>query len=216
MDVLIVDDHALIRDALNAVVAEAAPGARVAEADSCQAAREQLAANPALHLVIVDLALPDGSGLELLRDIRRTMAATGVVVLSANLDPGVMSASLDAGAAGFIPKSAPRAIMLNALRIVLAGGIYIPAEAWPPRVEPAPAPRPRQTPQDLGLTDRQVDVLGLMVEGMSNKAIARRLDISEVTVKHHVTAVMRALQVQNRTEAAIAASRLGWSLPSAG
>lgn len=216
MDVLIVDDHALIRDALAAVVAEAAPGARVAEADTCRAAREQLAANPSLYLVIVDLALPDGTGLDLLRDIRRTMAATGVVVLSASLDRDVMSASLDAGAAGFIPKSAPRAIMLNALRIILAGGIYIPAEAWPPRADQPPPSRPRQTPQDLGLTDRQVHVLALIAEGMSNKVIARRLDISEVTVKHHVTAVMRALQVHNRTEAAMAASRLGWSLPPVG
>lgn len=210
MQTLLVDDHALIRDALGAIVCEVEPAADVAHAGTCADARAHLAAHPRTGLAIVDLALPDGGGIDLLRWIRATLPATIVVVLSASTDPAVMAEAIDAGAAGFIPKSAPRAVMLNALRLVVAGGVYIPAEAWPP---PRPAPAPASPrPQDLGITERQLHVLTFLIEGQSNKAIARRLDIVEVTVKHHVTALMRALGAQNRTEASAAVARLGWRL----
>jgi DNA-binding NarL/FixJ family response regulator len=127
-----------------------------------------------------------------------------------------MVAALDAGAVGFIPKSAPRSVMVSALGLVLAGGIYIPPEAWPSRPKDAAlsaVPERPPTPAELGLTGRQLDVLALLMRGRSNKAIARTLSIAEVTVKHHVTALMRALQVSNRTEAALAIARYGWQLP---
>lgn len=213
MEVLLVDDHALIRDALGAVVAEVVPDARIAAAGSVAEARRHLETHGGTGLAIVDLALPDGSGIELLRWIRAAMPATSVVVLSAASDPAVMAEALDAGAAGFIPKSVPRPVMLGALRLVVAGGIYIPAEAWPPpRVEP-PTPAGGVRPHDLGITERQLEVLALLIEGKSNKDIARRLNIVEVTVKHHVGALMRALGARNRTEAAAAVNRLAWALP---
>lgn len=127
-----------------------------------------------------------------------------------------MAEALDVGAVSFIPKSAPRAVMVSALGLILAGGIYIPPEAWPARrTEVAPASDERApTPAELGLTERQLHVLALLVQGRSNKAIARSLSIAEVTVKHHVTTLMRALKVQNRTEAALAISHFGWRLPN--
>lgn len=215
MQILLVDDHALIRDALRAILAEIIACAVIDEADSARKAMELAESNPETQLVILDLGLPDGDGLQLLKTIRARLPATAVVVLSSSTESDVMAAALDAGAVGFIPKSAPRSVMLGALGLVLAGGIYIPPEAWPSRpkdVPPAVSER-SPTPAELGLTGRQLDVLALLMRGRSNKAIARTLSIAEVTVKHHVTALMRALQVRNRTEAALAIARYGWQLP---
>lgn len=215
MQILLVDDHALIRDALRAILAEIMACAVIDEADSAHKAMELAESNPEKQLVILDLGLPDGDGLHLLKTIRACRPATAVVVLSSSTEAAVMAAALDAGAVGFIPKSAPRSVMVSALHLILAGGIYIPPEAWPSRskeVLPAAPVRP-PTPAELGLTERQLEVLALLMRGRSNKAIARTLSIAEVTVKHHVTALMRALQVSNRTEAALTIARYGWQLP---
>jgi DNA-binding NarL/FixJ family response regulator len=215
MRILLVDDHALIRDALRAILAEIVADAAVDEAASARKAMELAESGPETQLVILDLGLPDGDGLQLLRTIRARCPGTAVVVLSSSTESEVMAAALDAGAVGFIPKSAPRSVMVGALGLVLAGGIYIPPEAWPSRQkdQPPTAPERPPTPAELGLTQRQLDVLALLMRGRSNKAIARTLSIAEVTVKHHVTALMRALQVSNRTEAALAIARYGWQLP---
>ena len=129
--------------------------------------------------------------------------------------------ALDLGALGFIPKSAQRKVMISALQLVLSGGVYIPPQALshavpvpspsiPPTAANGPAPRPSLSPADLGLTERQVDVLALMMQGKSNKAICRELDIAEQTVKTYVTAILKALSVANRTEVVIAANERGW------
>jgi DNA-binding NarL/FixJ family response regulator len=131
--------------------------------------------------------------------------------------------ALDLGALGFIPKSAQREVMVAALELVFAGGIYIPPEILArhePEVsesapQPAAAGAPRASPRDLGLTERQLEVLALMMRGKSNKAICRVLDVAEPTVKNHVTAIFKALKVTNRTEAVIAVLESGWELPPA-
>ena len=218
MHILLVDDHALIRDAVRAILAEVAGDAVVDEADSGHRAMELLDSTADGQLVILDLGLPDSDGLELLKKIRERRPATAVVVLSSSTETRLMAEALDAGATGFIPKSAPRPVMVSALRLILAGGIYIPPEAWPSRqkdVPPAPVVH-APSPAELGLTERQLHVLALLVRGHSNKSIARALGIAEVTVKHHVTALMRALQVSNRTEAALAITRFQWQLPEIG
>jgi DNA-binding NarL/FixJ family response regulator len=218
MDILLIDDHALIRDALRAILAEVASSSVVTEADSASRGWDLVQAGPDGPFVILDLGLPDGDGLELLRNIRSRRPLASVVVLSSNTAPDVMAAALDAGAVGFIPKSASRAVMASALRLVLAGGTYIPPEAWPARSR-YPGEQGDQdaaTPHDLGLTERQLHVLALLMRGNSNKAIARTLSIAEVTVKHHVTSLMRALKVQNRTEAALKIAQYGWRLPDVG
>lgn len=212
MNILLVDDHALIRDALRAILAEVARDSVVAEADSRHGTMRHLESAAVTHFVILDLGLPDGDGLALLKTIRDGYPETAVAVLSSSLEPGVMAEVLDAGAVGFIPKSAPRAVMIGALNLIFAGGVYVPPEAWFAQggvatVEKLPSPT------ELGLTQRQLDVLALLVKGRSNKAIARSLSIAEVTVKHHVTSLMRILKVQNRTEAALAIAHFGWRLP---
>jgi DNA-binding NarL/FixJ family response regulator len=217
MKILLVDDHALIRDALRGIVKELAPDAAVLEAGDWRQAMHLIKANPDLHLILLDLNLPDRDGLSVLADLRSHYATISCVVLSASQDRGSIVKAMDLGVLGFIPKSSPREVMVNALRLIFSGGIYIPPEALP-RSEAAkpPASSCPAAPSDLGLTARQVEVLALMMQGKSNKAISRILDVAEPTVKHHVSAILKALKVMSRTEAVIAVGGFGWELPRIG
>jgi DNA-binding NarL/FixJ family response regulator len=213
MKILLVDDHALIRDALSGVIKELVDDASVLEAPDWHQAMRLIQGHPDLHLILLDLNLPDRDGIAVLADLRMRYATISVVVLSASHDREKILKVLDLGALGFIPKSAPREVMVNALRLVFSGGVYVPPEALA-RAEPKEA-RPAKpfTLADAGLTDRQLEVLALLMRGKSNKAISRALDMAEPTVKHHVTAILKALRSANRTEAVIAVGALGWELP---
>jgi DNA-binding NarL/FixJ family response regulator len=215
MKVLLVDDHVLIRDALRGVLKELADDATVLEASDSRQAMRLIEAHPDLHLILLDLNLPDRDGFAVLADLRRRYATISLVVLSAFHDRDNVLRALDLGALGFIPKSAPRDVMVNALRLVIGGGISIPPEALgrAEAKEAQPAARRPVSPTGLGLTGRQVEVLALMMQGKSNKVIYRTLDVAEPTVKHHITAILKALKVTNRTEAVIAVGSLGWELP---
>jgi len=213
MKILIVDDHALIRDALRGVLKDLAQETTVLEAADSHHAMRLVEAHPDLHLILLDLNLPDRDGFAVLADLRSHHATISLVVLSASQDRDSILKAIDLGALGFIPKSSPRDVMVNALRLIFSGGVYIPPEALAP-AEPKESARQRpMSPADLGLTGRQVEVLALMMEGKSNKAISRTLGVAEPTVKHHVTAVLKALNVTNRTEAVITVGTLGWELP---
>ncbi|HET9536006.1 MAG TPA: response regulator transcription factor [Mesorhizobium sp.] len=215
MKILLVDDHALIRDALRGVLKELAADAAILEASDSRQAMRLIEQHPDLHLILLDLNLPDRDGFAVLSDLRKRCATISIVVLSAfNARENVLRA-LDLGALGFIPKSSSREVMANALRLIFSGGVYIPPEALG-RAETTVAVAAlgrRVSPTDLGLTERQMEVLALMMQGKSNKAISRILDAAEPTVKHHVTAILKALKVANRTEAVIAVGALGWELP---
>ena len=219
MEILVVDDHVLIREALRGVLKEVKSDAIVFEASNCSQAMQVIAEHPGLKLILLDLNLPDRDGFSVLTELGERYPTISVVVLSAQQDRGSVVRALDLGALGFIPKSGQREVMLSALQLVSAGGIYIPPEILA-RDEPSPrddkppaANQPTVSPADLGLTERQVDVLSLIMQGKSNKAICRVLNLAEPTVKNHVTAILKALGVSNRTEAVIAVSALGWKLP---
>ena len=207
MKLLVVDDHALVREGVKHVLLTMGPDVDVLEAGSAEEALRVIEDNAGLDLVLLDVGLPGMNGFELLQVLRERGPAPRVAMLSASDDKsGVMSA-LQGGAAGFIPKSYSRELMIQAVRIVLAGGIYVPPQAVGIG---APAPAAPDSVRHLKLTDRQTQVLGLLAQGKSNKAIASALSISEPTVKAHVTEVLRVLKVTNRAEAAIAARRLGF------
>jgi DNA-binding NarL/FixJ family response regulator len=220
MKILVVDDHVLIREALRGVLTDLKPDATVFEACDSRQAMALIAEHGDIGLMLLDLNLPDRDGFSVLAEVRANHPAISVVVLSGQQDRASVVKALDLGALGFIPKSGLREVMVSALQLVFAGGIYIPpeiltrADASAPAQPGGPA-RPRQgtTPADLGLTGRQLDVLALMMQGKSNKAICRVLDLAEPTVKNHVTAILKALKVTNRTEAVIAVKELGWELP---
>jgi DNA-binding NarL/FixJ family response regulator len=224
MKILVVDDHVLIREALRGVLKELKRDAAVMEAGTCRQAMQLIEDNGEFSLILLDLGLPDRDGFSVLAELRERYPTTSIVVMSGMQDRGSVMKALDLGALGFIPKSAQREVMLTALQLVFAGGIYIPPEILQ-REEAAPvqahghAPgkasaggRAQVSPAELGLTGRQLDVLSLMMQGKSNKAICRILDLAEPTVKNHVTAILKALKVTNRTEAVIAVNELGWDL----
>lgn len=214
MKILVVDDHVLIREALRGVLRELTGDAVIVEAPDSRQAVQRIAEHPDLELILLDPNLPDRSGFELLAELRERHPAIPVVMLSASNERDDIARALELGALGFIPKSAEREVMLGAFRLIFAGGVYVPPEIIG-RPQPAPAARaPSGQPPaaaELGLTERQMDVLALMMQGKSNKAICRALGLAEPTVKNHVTAILKALKVTNRTEAVIAAGMLGFA-----
>ena len=211
MKILLVDDHVLIRDALRGVLAELQREAQILDAADSGSAFDAIETNPDVQMIVLDLNLPDRGGFDVLAEVRERYPAIGVVVLSGNQDRASVHAALDLGALGFIPKSAQREVMLSAFNLIFAGGIYIPPQILERSPSsPGTAPRnARQRAADLGLTERQMAVLALMMQGKSNKVICRDLDLAEPTVKNHVTAILKALKAKNRTEAVIAAGALG-------
>jgi DNA-binding NarL/FixJ family response regulator len=212
MKILVIDDHVLIREALRGVLKELKGEATIIEAPDSRQAAQRIRENPDLELVLLDLNLPDRSGFDVLAELRERYPAVSVVVLSASDERDNVTRALELGALGFIPKSASREVMLSAFNLIFAGGIYVPPEIL---ARPQAAARPTPTvsgvtPASLGLTERQMDVLALMMQGKSNKAICRALDLAEPTVKNHVTAILKALNANNRTEAVIAAGARGF------
>jgi DNA-binding NarL/FixJ family response regulator len=220
MKILVVDDHSLIREALHGVLKKLTRDAVVLEASNCAQTMEVIANHPDIKLILLDLNLPDREGFSMLAELREGNPAVSVVVLSAVQDRANVIKALDLGAMGYIPKSARHEVMLSALQLVFAGGIYIPPEILAREGLSSTAPRlpvggrTMVAPADIGLTDRQLDVLALMMQGKNNKAICRMLNLAEPTVKNHVTAILKALKVTNRTEAVIAVNELGWKLPA--
>ena len=195
----------------------------VLEASSSEKAMRVIAEHPDVSLILLDLSLPDRDGFSVLAELRERFPAIAVVVVSAVHDPGNVRKALDLGALGYIPKSAQGDVILGALRLVLSGGIYVPPEilirsgASPMAIENYQYGGMSDSSDYMGLTDRQLEVLGLMMQGKSNKTICRILELAEPTVKNHVTAILKTLNVTNRTEAVVAANNLGWKLrvPSA-
>lgn len=177
-------------------------------------------------LVLMDLALPGMSGVEGIQWLRQTYPEVPVVALSSSDDRETVLRTLDAGAMSFIPKSSNSAVLLAALRLVLGKGIHLPASVLTSSAPGGQANNYRlqaasasavltesvTPPVDLGLTPRQVEVLDLILQGKSTKLICRELDLSEGTVKTHTSAVLRSLKVTTRTQAVIAAARLGWRI----
>lgn len=191
MRILTCEDHDLFREGLRQVILGLGGGHEFCEARSAADARQRLAADPEIGLVLLDLGLPDAEGLAFLVELRRIYPWVGVAIVSASQRPEDVRAALDAGAAGYIPKSADRDVLVGALSVVLAGGVYMPVELLEAAAEP---PMP-------GLTHRQQDVAALVAKGLTNKEIAGVLGIGAGTVKTHVAAILRELEVSNRTEA---------------
>ncbi len=216
---LLADDHALVREGLKHTLSGLAPEVEFREAASAAEVFDCIARNPTIDIVLLDLVMPGSRGFELLTRVCDDHPELPVVMLSGSADPVKMRKALDIGAAGFITKSATAEVMLSALRLVLAGGIYVPPDMLrggsgvtdqAVRVDPPNASRPGNP---TALTARQREVLACLGQGKSNKQIARELDLSENTVKIHVAAILRLLGVDNRTQAAVLARERGILVP---
>jgi DNA-binding NarL/FixJ family response regulator len=219
MKILVIDDHALIRQAMAGVLKKLRRDIVLLEAPNHAEAMAQLAANADTELVLLDLTLPDRDGFDVLAELRERYPDAAVVVLSAERDAEKVRRALDFGARGYIPKSAKADVITNALRLVMSGGVYIPPEilagglSAPPQPHYAVADNPMASPEAAGLTERQINVLALIMQGKNNKTICRALNLAEPTVKNHVTAILRVLKVTSRTEAVITVNKLGWKIP---
>ena len=204
MQVLLIDDHPLFRQGMRSLIERMDPRASVVEAESCEAALE--AGDGGIDLILLDLSLPGMNGLEAIAAFRARFPTTPVVVISASHDAARVRQAIERGAQGFIPKSTPPDVLMSALRLIFSGGVYVPASVMH-NDEPASVPAaPAEAPD---LTAAQARVLSHLVLGHSNKAIANALDISDNTVRAHVSAILRALNVTNRTEAVHAAVERG-------
>lgn len=220
MKVLVIDDHPLIVEALRDMLRQLAQDVEVHDARTAADGRRLVAAHPDTGLLLLDLSLPDADGFDVLEALHRAHPAVPVVVLSAADHRANVLRAIDLGAMGFIPKASSSQVMLQALRLVLSGGVYLPTAALAHHDE-APAAMPglasapgavgtlRTSVRDLRLTSRQAQVLALILQGKPNKAICRELGLAEGTVKIHVAAILRALNVSTRTQAVVEASRLG-------
>ncbi len=217
MRVLIVDDHPLTRGGVIGQLADSVEPPGVEQAGCLADALRVLSTTARVDLVLLDLNLPDTVGTSGVESIRQRFPRVPVMVLSAAHDRATIDRCLRAGASGFLPKTATGERLGTAVRAVAGGGIYVPrdADGMPARAAwGAPASgASRGDLRDLGLTERQWDVLKLIVRGLPNKLIGRQLQLAEGTVKVHVSAVLRALGARNRTQAVLAASRLGLKLP---
>ncbi len=215
MKILVVDDHPLIREALRLVLKALDTEVQLVEAANRVEALAHVGRHPDIALILLDLALPDTNGFELLQELRERYPAVPVVLLSALDQADIVTRALDAGAMGFIPKTSPSEVLVGALRLVLSGGVYLPPEVLRHPATPAGgSQQAAMSYRDLGLTGRQGQVLALLIQGKPNKLICRELNLAEGTVKIHITAILKALKVSNRTQAVIAVSGLGLKLGS--
>jgi DNA-binding NarL/FixJ family response regulator len=207
MRVLVIDDHPLILEALSQLLPQLTPGTEVFVARDRAEAEAALDDDPEIALVLLDLALPGTRGLDFLADLQLDYPGVPVVVLSATHDRATVTAALAAGARGFIPKTAGATALLQALQQVTDGGVYLTTYL----AAGLAADGVHLSPDELGLTSRQADVLKLLVQGKPNKLICRDLQLSEGTVKVHVSAILRALRVHSRTQAVAELARRGIS-----
>lgn len=204
MKILIIDDHALVREAMAQAVRQLEAGADVLVASDRKEALALLTVHADLDLLVLDLSLPGVQGLSFLQELRGLYPSVPIAILSGIDDPEMILRSLEAGAAGFIQKSSSTLLILNALRLMLAGDVYIPSsmlESGRTRLAVTGARR-------AALTDRHREILALVATGHSNKEIAGRLHLSEATIKAHLAAIFRILNVANRTQAVLAARQL--------
>ena len=213
LKILVVDDHPLLHETLGAVARNVVPEAEI-HADTTLAAALEHARELGgeLELILLDLGLPGCSGIEALTRFRAAAPTVRIVVISAKDDPATVEAAIQAGAAGYIPKTTVPQQMVAALRLVLSGGVYLPLEVLDEASLPQLRQRKPPTMDQLGLTGRQADVMRLLLKGLAYRDIARQLKITESTVKQHCHALYRTLGVNSRTEAFIALARRGVKL----
>jgi DNA-binding NarL/FixJ family response regulator len=207
MRALVIDDHPLIREIVPAVLARTFGEVVVATEATLEAGLERAAAERP-ELLLLDLGLPGCQGLDALSRFRSQFPQLRIVVLSAVCDRDSILGALEAGAAGYIPKTSKPDVMVAALKVIAAGGTYVPPEA----LEVAPKAPLRRRGRELDLTERQKDVLRLILKGYNNERIASELDIAPNTVKQHAHAIFMVLGVSTRAEAVVAATRQGIGL----
>lgn len=215
LHLVIADDHPLFREALKLAVAQAFEGARVTEADCAAGLFAALATHDDIDLVLLDLGLPDAQGFSALVQARSAHPRTPIIVISGHEAPDVVSRTIAHGAAGFVPKSASGATLVDALRAVLSGRAWVPSRvAASIARRKAPAANALNVSESeaatlvSSLTPQQFRVLVMLCSGLQNKQIGLQLNVTEATVKAHMRAIMEKFGASNRTQVVLMAQRL--------
>lgn len=210
MKILVIDDHVLVREGLKQVLRTLDDNVEVFLVGTCTQGFSIALEHPDLDLILLDYHLPDMNGLDALGILARRHPDVPVLILSGSSNPQIMHQVLQAGAAGYATKTSVSEELLNAVQRVLAGDIYMPPISAQIFDQDYPGPTSSNSP----LSPKQEQVLTELLAGRSNPDIARLLSISEETVKSHMAAILRHFNVQNRTQAVVAATRCGYRAQS--
>lgn len=215
MKVLIADDHELFLKGLEMILGDSFPEMQLKLAKDYQDVFNAISTEKDFDLILTDLAMPGAKWLDAIEKIHATLPDTPIIILSAVFDKEVVQKTIELGAAGYVPKTSSNAVIISAVNLVMSGGVYIPPELLHhaassefdllKQIDEKPAPADGAKI----LSPRQVDVLQLIAKGQSNKQIAYELGLTEGTVKLHVTAILKLLNVYNRTGAVAEATRRG-------
>lgn len=219
MQILVADDHKLVRDGLKPFLQELDSSAQILDAATIEEAMAAVEANPDIGLILLDLMMPGMDGLKGMDALRAKRPNVPVVIVSGYSTREHVVAAVQAGAAGFIPKTVSGTAMVNALRLVLSGEKYLPSSTFfdetPASTLPPPVPQrgPGVPPPFDKLSRREAEILNLLVDGRTNKEIAIVLDLQEITIKVHLRNVYRKIGAANRAQAVRIAMSTGWSSP---
>ena len=206
-ELLIADDHPLFREALRGVVARLFPHATIFEADRIANLYQLVDDHPDADLLLLDLDIPGAIGFSALVHLRASYPTLPIAMITAHEDPSLIRRAIEHGAAGYIPKSADSQTLGTAIQEILDGGTWLPEVS---DAIPGLSVEEKQVAAQLQeLTPQQFRVLQMVSTGQLNKQIAHELNVSEATIKAHMTAILRKLGASNRTQAVLIASRLG-------
>lgn len=218
MKILIADDHELFLKGLELILSDFNPEAKLVKAKDYNEVFVAIEKNKDFDLILTDLAMPGARWLDALQEIHNKLPETPIIVLSAVFDREIVQKTIELGAAGYIAKTSSNAVIISAVNLVLSGGVYIPVELLKDtsqsEFDMLKQIEAMSSSEDVKenikiLSPRQVDVLKLIAKGLSNKQIAYELGLTEGTVKLHVTAILKLLNVYNRTGAVATANQLG-------
>lgn len=227
MKILIADDHELFLKGLEFILQENLQNIEITSAQNYTEIFSILEQKNLFDLVITDLAMPGANWLEAIKKIHTALPETPIIIISAVFDKTILQQTLDIGVSGYIPKTASNNLIISAINLVLAGGVYIPHELlYSNQNNSIPAQQQKEYISPLktlekitsntaehtqkGLTERQIDIIRCIAEGLSNKQIAYKLNLTEGTVKVHITVILKILNVKNRTSAIIEAAKRGY------
>ena len=227
MKILIADDHELFLKGLEFILTDNISNLDLVKARDYNEIFSIIKNDNSFDLVITDLAMPGANWLNAIKQIHSTLPETPIVIISAVFDKEILQQTLDIGVAGYIPKTSPNNLIISAINLVIAGGVYIPHELLytakptssteekqeeyysPLKTLKKLAEKTPDSPQK-GLTERQIEIVKCIAEGLSNKQIAYKLNLKEGTVKVHITVILKILNVKNRTSAIIEAAKRGY------
>lgn len=221
MKILIADDHELFLKGLEFILKENIQTAEIISAKNYEEIFSILTQYKDFDLIITDLAMPGANWLTAIKKIHQTLPETPLIIISAVFDREILQQTFDIGVAGYIPKTATNTLIISAINLVLAGGAYIPHDLLynqtkTTKTETASLQALKQIPSETqkartkGLTERQLEIVKCIAEGLPNKQIAHKLNLTEGTIKVHVTIILKALNVKNRTSAVIEAVKRGY------